>query len=171
LRLFVALRPSADVTAHADGAVAPVRERHPDLRWVPASRWHVTLAFYGEIEDDRVDGVAEMVERGLHGQESVALGLRGSGCFARRALWLGVTGEVDGLRSMARAVTFDRSPFRAHLTVARLRGGVDPGPAQAALAGYAGPAWVAETVHLVRSRPGAVPAYDEVAKFALRPRS
>lgn len=166
----MALRLPADVSAHAEGAVAAVRARQPDLRWVPASRWHVTLAFYGEIEDDRVDGVAEMVERGLPGHQSLALGLGGSGCFARRALWLGVTGEVDGLRSLARAVTFDRSPFRAHVTVARLRGGLDPGPAQSTLAGYTGPGWVAGTVHLVRSRPGAAPAYDDVVTWPLADR-
>lgn len=179
MRLFVALRLPAHVADHADRAVAPVRDQHPDLQWVPTPRWHVTLAFYGEIEDDRVDGVADMVERGLQGWKSLALRLVGSGCFDRRALWLGVDGEVDGLRSLARAVTFDRLPFRAHVTVARPRGGVDPGPAQSALAGYVGPGWVSGTVHLVRSTMGATPAdssgaalaYDDVATWQLADRS
>lgn len=171
MRLFVALRLPADVSADADRAVTPVRERHPDLRWVPARLWHLTLAFYGEIDDDRVDGVADMVEEGLRGCAPPALRLVGSGSFDRRALWLGVDGEVDGLRSLARVVTVDRSPFRAHVTVASLRGGVDPEPAQSALAGYTGPGWLAGTVHLVRSRSGAAPAYDDVATWQLADQS
>ncbi|HEU5241008.1 MAG TPA: 2'-5' RNA ligase family protein, partial [Ornithinibacter sp.] len=35
--------------AHADAALAPVRAANPDLRWVPPERWHLTLAFYGEV--------------------------------------------------------------------------------------------------------------------------
>lgn len=171
MRLFVALRLPAEVADHADRALAPVRALHPDLRWVPALRWHLTLAFYGDIADDKVPGVADMVERGLGRHGPLELRLAGAGRFSRRALWLGVGGEVEGLRSLARDMTFDRSPFRAHLTVARLRGGVDAAPAVDELAGYAGPAWVAETVHLVRSRLGPAPSYDDVATWPLVDRS
>ena len=179
MRLFVALRLPAEVAAHADRSVAPVRAAHPELRWVPADRWHLTLAFYGDIEDERVGGVVEMVGREVAERGPLELRLAGSGIFERRALWLGVEGgsagdgggDMDALRALARAVTFDRSRFRAHVTVARLRGGVDPEPARAALAGYSGPSWVAGSVHLVRSRLGAAPAYDDVASWPLRPRS
>jgi len=39
----------------------------------------------------------------------------------------------------------------------------------AALSGYAGPAWTAGAVHLVRSRLGPAPAYDDVATWPLLP--
>lgn len=171
MRLFVALDLPAEVADHADRALAPVRALHPDLRWVPRQRWHLTLAFYGEIADDRVSGVADQAQRraGHHGP--IELRLAGSGHFSRRALWLGVDGEVAGLRSLATDLTFDRSPFRPHLTVARLRGGVDVTGAELTLAGYAGPAWVADTVHLVRSRLGPAPTYDDVVTWPLTARS
>jgi 2'-5' RNA ligase len=156
VRLFVAVRPPAEVLAHADAALAPVRAAHPDLRWVPAERWHLTLAFYGEVPDGKVDG-----------QVSCALSFAGAGQFSRRALWLGVTGEVDVLRATARAVTFERRPYRPHLTVARLRGGVDAAPAVESLRTYAGPVWTAGAVHLVRSRLGPSPTYDDVASWTL----
>lgn len=180
MRLFVALDLPAEVADHADRALAPVRDRHGELRWVPPQRWHLTLAFYGDVPDERVAAVAARVERGVRGprgrrgqagRRPLELRLGGSGRFARRALWLGVDGDVAGLRSLARGVASDRSPFRAHLTVARLRGGVDAAPAQAELADYAGPSWVAATVHLVRSRLGANPSYDDVATWPLDDRS
>jgi len=167
VRLFVALRPPAQVLAHADAALAPVRAAHPDLRWVPAERWHLTLAFYGDIPDDKVDGTVSMVERRLRGHAPCVLSFAGAGQFSRRALWLGVTGQVDVLRATARAVTFERRPYRPHLTVARLRGGVDAAPAVESLTTYAGPVWTAGTVHLVRSRLGPSPSYDDVATWTL----
>ena len=169
MRLFVALRPPTEVLAHADAAMAAVREAHPDLRWVPPERWHLTLAFYGEVPDDKVDGTVAMVERRLRGHVRCALSFAGAGQFARRALWLGVTGEVDALRATARAVTFERRPYRPHLTVARLRGGVDATGAVESLTTYAGPAWTADSVHLVRSRLGPSPSYDDVATWTLPP--
>ncbi|MGH8892642.1 MAG: RNA 2',3'-cyclic phosphodiesterase [Actinomycetes bacterium] len=167
MRLFVALAPPREVLDDADRALAPVRERWPDLRWVPSTRWHLTLAFYGEVPDAKVAGTAEMLVRRLAGHAPVELRLRGAGQFSRRALWLGLDGEVSGLRRLARAVTFERRPYRPHLTVARLRGGVDAAPAVESLSAYEGPPFVASTVHLVRSRLGPLPAYDDVAVFTL----
>ena len=169
MRLFVAVRPPAEVVAHADAALAPVRAEHHALRWVPSERWHLTLAFYGEVPDDKVDGTVEMVERRLRGHQACALWFSGAGQFSRRALWLGVTGAVDVLRATARAVTFERRPYRPHLTVARLRGGVDAAGAVESLRTYTGPVWTADTVHLVRSRLGPSPVYDDVASWPLPP--
>ncbi|MDQ1624966.1 MAG: 2,3-cyclic 3-phosphodiesterase [Actinomycetota bacterium] len=170
MRLFVALRPPPEVLEHADAAVAQVRAREPGPRWIPAERWHLTLAFYGEIADDSVDGVAAMVARRLprlRDRAPVDLAFAGSGSFARRALWLGVTGDLPRLRSLATAVNTDRRPYRPHLTVARLRAGGDPGAAVAMLAAYDGPQWRATTVHLVQSHLGPKPRYDDVASWPL----
>lgn len=167
MRLFVALAPPPEVLAHADRALTPVRERWPEVRWVPAERWHLTLAFYGEVPDEKVAGTQRMLERRLAGHTSLELRLRGAGQFSRRAVWLGVDGEVLALRRLARAVTCERRPYRPHLTVGRLRGGVDAAEAVETLAAYDGPAWVSSTVHLVRSRLGPQPSYDDVAVFPL----
>lgn len=167
MRLFAALEPPPGVRAHADGALEPVRGRCPDVRWVPPGRWHLTLAFYGEVPEGKVAGTERMLERRLAGHAALELRLRGAGQFARRAVWLGVDGDVPALRRLARAVTLERRPYRPHLTVGRVRGGVDAGPAVEALGAYEGPPWVASTVHLVRSRLGPQPSYDDVAVFPL----
>jgi 2'-5' RNA ligase len=167
MRLFVALTAPAEVVAHAESAIAPLREGHPDLRWIPADRWHLTLAFYGEVPDDKVAGTERMITGRVAGRPPLHLRFRGAGSFARRALWLGVDGDVVGLKALARAVTFERRPYRPHLTVARLRGTVDAGPAVEALAAYDGPTWIADRVHLVRSHLGPRPTYDDVTTWPL----
>jgi RNA 2',3'-cyclic 3'-phosphodiesterase len=172
VRLFVAVRPSAEAVEHAAAAVARVRRSVPDpgVRWIPAERWHLTLAFYGEVPDARVDRLVRRLGRSVAGTADLSLGLSGSGFFRRRAVWLGVVGDIAPLKALAAAVAReDERPYRPHLTVARLRGDTDGKPAAAALSAYAGPAWTAGSVHLVRSHLGPKPTYDDIATWRLSP--
>lgn len=168
MRLFVALAPPADVLADVAAALGPARTLQPDLRWILVERWHLTLAFYGEVPDESLTGVIEMVEgklspRPLSGP--IELSFSGSGQFSRRALWIGVDGDVDRLCALARSVTTDRRPYRPHLTVARLRGGQEATRAAEVLSSYAGPRWRADEVHLVRSFLGPSPRYETVSSW------
>ncbi len=65
MRLFVAVRPPAEALAHAASAVAAVRAAHEGPRWIPAERWHLTLAFYGELPDAEVGKVVDRLDRRL----------------------------------------------------------------------------------------------------------
>ena len=164
----MALAPPADVLADVAAALGPARELQPDLRWIPVERWHLTLAFYGDVPDESLPGVIDLVERKLSRgppSEPIELSFSGAGQFSRRALWVGVDGDVDRLRALARSVTTDRRPYRPHLTVARLRGAQDASRAVEALTSYAGPPWRAETVHLVRSFLGPKPRYETVGSW------
>jgi 2'-5' RNA ligase len=186
VRLFVALRPPPDAMRHAASAVEAVRVVHEGPRWVPAERWHLTLAFYGEVAGRDVDRTARRVGRAVAGAGAMDLALAGAGSFARRALWLGVTGrtidstdgsdDVTRLEALARALSSEPRPrpYRPHLTIARLRADTDPAAAEAAVAAlsaYAGPSWRATEVHLVHSqlRGGQGPTYDDLATWTLPP--
>ena len=172
MRLFVAVRPSDEAVEHAAAAVAAAQRTVPDpgVRWIPAERWHLTLAFYGEVADGRVNRLVRRLDRGLAGAAEMTLGLSGSGFFRRRAVWLGVVGDVAALKALAGVVAReDERPYRPHLTVARLRGDTDGKPPAAALSAYIGPTWTAGSVHLVRSHLGPKPTYDDVAVWQLRP--
>ena len=168
MRLFVAVTPPADVLADVAAALGPARELQPDLRWIPVERWHLTLAFYGEVPDESLPGVIDKVARKLSRRPppgQIQLSFSGAGQFSRRALWVGVDGEVEALQAVARSVSTDRRPYRPHLTVARLRGGQDATRAAGALSSYAGPRWHADTVHLVRSFLGPKPRYETVGSW------
>ncbi len=170
MRLFVALRPPSDALAHAGAAVDAVRAVEPGPRWVPPERWHLTLAFYGEVADGDLAGVHRRIDRAVARATAMTLRLRGAGSFPRRAVWLGVDGDVQELRRVAAGVSREPRTYRPHLTVARLRGDTDPAAAVAALSSYDGPPWPAEAVHLVRSHLGPHPRHEDVASWPLRPR-
>ena len=169
MRLFVAVRPPPSAVQHAAAAVGEVRPLALGLRWVPPERWHLTLAFYGEVPDDEVDRVVARTARRVGGALEMGLALTGAGRFGGRAVWLGVTGDVAALRSLAGALDPGGRRYRPHLTVARVRDDTGTAEVVAALAAYAGPAWTAGAVHLVRSRLGPAPAYDDVATWPLLP--
>jgi 2'-5' RNA ligase len=177
MRLFIAVWPSDDAVAHLDTALDGLRVELPDLRWQPRDRWHLTVAFLGEVEADRLGRVSGTMcdVVGRHGA-ALDLALAGSGTFGR-VLWLGVTPEPPPLAPLARDLArslraagfpLERRPWRPHLTVARARSDTPQlHDARTVLASYQGPRWPAVELTLVRSTPGPAPAYAVVDRLAL----
>ncbi len=179
MRLFAAVIPPPTVLEHLAAAVAPVRD--DALRWTLTDAWHLTLAFYGEVADDRVPELAERLARVARRHRAVEVSFAGAGRFGSRILWVGCAGDVEPLRRLARscvaagrragAQVDESRPFRAHVTLARAPRPMNLRPYVDALAGYAGPTWTARQVALVRSNLGAGeggrPRYETQAEFDL----
>ncbi|MDQ1603387.1 MAG: 2,3-cyclic 3-phosphodiesterase [Actinomycetota bacterium] len=172
MRLFLAVRLPPDVVEHLDRAMQAARAlAPPEVRWADPARWHLTLAFYGEVPDDRVDRLRNKITRQVRGARTLDLQLRAAGRFGDRVLWVGVGGrDRDELRRLGTAVSVEDRPYRPHLTVARVRGSADLRPLVADLGDYEGPGWTATQLVLVRSRLGPRPAYDDIASWPLAPR-
>ena len=178
MRLFVAVWPDAAAVEHLDAALAPVRARVPDLRWQPLERWHVTLAFLGEVAEGRVGAARDAAEAVASRHGGVPeIRLAGSGTFDR-VLWTGLAPSPSPLAPVARDLALslrasgfaiERRPWAPHLTLARARGETSPVRAACeALAGYAGPAWPVREITLVRSVAGPHPAYDVLDRLPLQ---
>ena len=162
---FVALIPPAAVLDELAATVAPVQTARTDLRWTPTAQWHLTLAFLGEIDEGVLADLETRLARAARRHPPMKLALGGAGRFGDRVLWTRVQAP-DGLRALAASVgaaarrvkiAVDDRPYRPHLTLARARPGTDLRPAVDALRGFAGTAWTADALHLVRSRLGAGP--------------
>lgn len=183
-RLFVAVDPPAYARDHLARFVGELHVARARARLAPPERWHVTVAFLGDVPEDRVVRVHDALTVAAGGPSAHPMTLRfaGGGRFGGRSgavIWAGVAGEVERLRQLARAVgrelrharfALDRRPYRPHLTISR------PGvriPREmvtadvAALAGYQGPDWPAPEIHLVRSYLGPDPYHERLASFPL----
>lgn len=178
MRLFAAIVPPDDVLRHLDAAVQPVRD--DALRWTGVDAWHLTLAFYGEVPDGRVDELSERLGRAAGRHPPVQLALAGAGRFGERVLWVSCDGDLPVLRKIAESCTAagrrvgvdEGRRFRAHLTLARASSRpVDTRPYVVALAAYAGPAWTAAAITLVRSHlragVGGRSRYEQLGTFKL----
>ncbi len=140
MRLFAAVWPPDDVLDHLDLALATVRGgpagASTAVRWSARETWHLTTAFYGDLPDGAVDGLAADLAEAARGLAPYELALRGAGVFSHRTMWVGVGGDVEAQRRLtavcadageAAGAFEDRRPReRPHLTVARLRPGARP---------------------------------------------
>lgn len=177
LRLFAALVPPPAVVAHLDAAVRPLRD--DELRWSGIDGWHITLAFYGDIEPSDVDELGTRIARAAHRHPPAQVQVVGAGRFGSTVLWAGITGEMAVLGRHASSMTAagrrvgaaaDRhARFSPHITLARTRRPLDLRPYVARLADYSGPSWTAGEVTLFSSqrdgRPGRGPRYDELGRY------
>lgn len=186
MRLFVALAPPSHALAELAQVVAPLRPAWPGLRWVARERWHVTLAFLGEVEPERVDDLCTRLERaaGRHEEHQLRIGRGGALPSARKArvLCAHIEGEqqaLAGLRALAASLAAgarragapppdEGRRFRPHLTLARSRQPADLAALVGELSGFSGSAWTARHVELVLSRPGPTPSYETMARWPLR---
>jgi 2'-5' RNA ligase len=125
-RLFFAL-PAEPMAREAIAAIATDTARRHGGRAMPASKIHLTLAFLGEVDDDRIDLALESAQ----GLEACAfkLSLDRLGCFARQALAWVAPGQIpdaltrlhDELAGRLRYAGFvlERRRFSPHITIVR----------------------------------------------------
>jgi len=183
-RLFVAVDPPGYALDDLAETVAGLHAAQAKAGLAAAERWHVTVAFLGNVTDDRVTRVHQALARAAAGPGSrpVTLRVAGGGTFRGRGgavLWAGIAGDVVGLTRAARAVkrelrqerfTLESRRYQPHLTIAR------PGDRLsrdlvaadvATLAAYQGPEWTVDEFHLVRSFLGPKPWHERLASFRL----
>jgi 2'-5' RNA ligase len=166
-----------------------------NVRLTPQETLHLTLAFLGEVDDDRLPDVATALgraaatwherPRGAGSREDgrpPRLRLGGGGRFGRghfTLMWIGLAGDVTALRALNLAIRrelrrarlpYDWKPFRPHVTLARPGDRLPAADVEAdrqVLNGYVGPSWPVTEIALMRSHVGPRPRYDRLAAWSL----
>lgn len=131
-RLFAAVVPPTTVLDTLDVFVEPRRTADPNLRWVKRDNWHLTLAFFGDVPDERVEPLIDALAGVRPTPFEVVLD--GAGAFpdpaSARVLYAAVSTGSDELTALSRrvrtaadrvAVPSDNAKHRPHLTLARTR--------------------------------------------------
>jgi 2'-5' RNA ligase len=150
VRLFAGVWPPDDVLDLVEALPRP-----EGARWTRPDQWHVTLRFYGEIDDP--DACIEELRAvsAAHSPRTVTLG-PATKILGRGVLMIPVRG-LDDL-----GAAFGNEKFTGHLTLAR--------EAPRSLKGAPITAsWDVTEICLIRSHLGAGPArYETIATAALR---
>jgi|SRR5580658_2062079 2'-5' RNA ligase len=186
MRLFVALNPPASALAELEEAVAPLRRDWPDLRWASQDRWHVTLAFLGEVAEPRLDELAVRLERAAsrHPGQRLVIGNGGAFPSPSRARVLiahiqGQDADLAGLTRLAGSVAAaarragapppdEGRRYRPHLTLARCRQPTDLSELVRTLPAGSGRPWSPTEICLIQSQNGPQPRYDTLGGWPLR---
>jgi 2'-5' RNA ligase len=143
MRIFVALFVPDAVRDAVVGAMDALRSPGDGVSWVKPENLHYTLRFLGELGEDGTRRVGEAVEEAARARAPFDLALGRLGCFPHkgppRVLWVGASQGAEALEAYARDLEqglrgrgFDHAdhPFRAHLTIGRVRD-ARGGPARA----------------------------------------
>lgn len=186
MRLFIALVPPVEAVDHLD-AFLEVRRSAAAYRWATSEQFHVTLAFLAEVEERRLDDLAERLERAAAKRTAFETAIAGGGAFPNagraRVLWAGLDLDEHGRTELERLATgcraaanragipVDGQRFKAHVTLARIGHPTEVSDWVRLLDGYAGPRWSADRVTLVASYlgegPRGRPRYVNVQEFTL----
>jgi RNA 2',3'-cyclic 3'-phosphodiesterase len=186
VRCFLAL-PLADPGLAAAGRLqAALRNRIADVRWARPETLHVTVHFFGEIDDERVAAAVASVRPVAARTAAFDMALDTLGSFppagTPRVLWLGRSAENAALTRVAAechaalgdaGFAVESRPYRPHCTLGRPRRSWGPDGRAAWSSSRAEPPevmqWSATRLVLYESRSapgGAVYTEQAVLPFA-----
>ncbi|GIW11584.1 MAG: RNA 2',3'-cyclic phosphodiesterase [Dehalococcoidia bacterium] len=140
VRAFVALPLPATIRAHLTNVQQAIaRHSGRAVKWAGEEAMHLTLEFLGDVPRWVLVDLPPALEHAVAGAPSLQLETAGVGAFPNwrtpKVIWLGVEGDLRGLRLLRERVAgalrqfgfaADPRPFRPHLTLGRVRPHAEP---------------------------------------------
>jgi 2'-5' RNA ligase len=133
-RTFIAIELTDKLRAELVRQLDRLRHAAPEVRWVEPANLHLTLAFLGELDDERLAAATDAAEAAAAQGQPFRLATAGLGYFgaphAPRVIWAGIGGESARLAQLHAALAealdqrgFPREerPFAPHVTLARVK--------------------------------------------------
>ena len=133
-RTFLALELPDAVKAVLRRRIERLAHALPEVRFVDVAGLHLTLAFLGELDDERLAAATGAAEEAAKSHAPFTLRLASLGTFGSArspcVIWVGLAGEVARLRALqatvadaleARGFAREARPFAPHLTLARIK--------------------------------------------------
>lgn len=133
VRAFLAIPLPAQLQASISEFLRPLQTQMPDARWTRSENRHLTLHFFGEVEQETLEKIKVSVLSVKGCQQPFRVEVTGLGAFPNphrpRILWLGLEPK-DQLRQLHEdcrkqlhqaGVATESRPYSPHLTVGRLR--------------------------------------------------
>jgi RNA 2',3'-cyclic 3'-phosphodiesterase len=135
IRAFLAIEPPEKILAEISRLQEKLkREISGKLSWTRPQGNHLTLKFFGGISAADAENIGKAVKKQAAGMAPLLLKVEKMGVFPDwrrpRVLWLGITGDTEGLTSLQNKLEEDfeglgfpreNRPFRAHFTLARIK--------------------------------------------------
>ena len=134
MRTFIAIDLDAALKDRVALLVQKLSRGNPNVKWIERDGMHLTLKFLGEIDETQAEAVKETLRTVAARHHPFELGLKGTGTFPPgsrnpRVLWAGFEPreELSALQAdieeeLARkGFPKEERPFRAHLTLGRVR--------------------------------------------------
>ena len=134
LRCFLAIELPKTIVKKIEEVQRDLKTSHADVKWVYPENIHLTLKFFGNIEESRVDPILQSIGGLIQRTSPFSMKVQGIGAFPHsknpRVIWMGL---IDGKEVLA---TFQKElegtlakigfepedrPFQPHLTLGRVK--------------------------------------------------
>ena len=134
-RLFVSLNLPEEIRDRINAFRTEVGSKESKLKWEPKEKLHLTLKFIGDVDNNRVNSIAEDLDF-IENFQAINCETERFGFFFTRnqprILWLGLHTDkiifnlVEGLNSRLEKflIPRERKKFTSHITILRIRGNV-----------------------------------------------
>jgi len=144
-----------------DALAADLSDASPSLKVVRTDQLHLTIKFLGDTEDGLIPEIVAAIREATTGVDPFEARLRGTGAFPSVArmsvIWVGVEGAeplariAETLETSLESLGFprERRPWKAHVTLARVKGRGELGRARRILEAHADDAFGAYTVDAI----------------------
>ncbi|WP_456430750.1 RNA 2',3'-cyclic phosphodiesterase [Thermosulfuriphilus sp.] len=186
VRTFLAIPLPTSVKEVLAHLIEELKDLAADVRWVRPESIHLTLWFFGSLEERRLGYLIEALEREDLG-DVFSLQAEGLGFFPPggrpRVIWAGVSGDLDRLKALKEGLDRlvaplgfrpEKRPFSPHLTLGRLKSNRGLASLLKRLASFKGlktPSFEVREIVLYRSdlRPNGA-YYTPIRRFPLKER-
>jgi 2'-5' RNA ligase len=132
IRAFIAVEIDQQTVRQISATVADLKPCMPGIRWVPPTNLHFTIKFLGNIEENKIEPIAQSLDLALHPFPRFTINAKGLGVFPDlkrpRVLWIGLEGkELSNLASKVEKALEplgfgpEKRDFKPHLTLGRWR--------------------------------------------------
>lgn len=139
LRVFIAFRLPAELRGLLQQVQSELKKADLPVKWVRPENIHLTVKFLGDVNPPALEKIASAMQAAAASSAPLTLSACGLGVFPGvkkpRVIWCGLGGDVEALARLHSSLDealaelgFEREAkkFRAHLTLGRIKGRVDP---------------------------------------------
>ena len=133
IRSFLAIELPDQILNKIGEVQKDLKSSRADVRWVSPEKIHLTLKFFGNIEEAMIDSIINAIEGPVHKTPPFSLLARGMGAFPHlknpRVIWMGLVDPKGVLAPFQKEVELklreigfepENRAFQPHLTLGRV---------------------------------------------------
>jgi len=134
IRTFLAIELPRPLLLKIEEVLGDLRSSQADVRWVNPENLHLTIKFFGNIDESKIEPIVQSVDRLVQETPAILLRVKGMGAFPNlrnpRVIWLGFSEGKESLNSFQKKLerefkkigfSPEERPFHPHLTLGRMR--------------------------------------------------
>lgn len=134
LRSFLAIELPRTILKKIEEVQEDLKSSQADVRWVSPEKIHLTLKFFGNIEESKIEPIVKSIEGPVQTTSPFPLKVRGVGAFPHlknpKVIWMGLVDGGEVLTSFQKQIETQMEkigfqaedrPFHPHLTLGRAK--------------------------------------------------